>query len=108
MPYFTYAYIIIWYIKSSNTRFVVKSMFCNMSVFLHVSNKCKENAIKMQKNSKIYLDCIKKCATFASLLKNKSTEQKSSLKRFHKQYVVQEQEKQSECCLMRLKGDEPG
>ena len=51
---------------------------------------------------------MKKCATFASLLKNKSTEQKSSLKRFHKQYVVQEQEKQSECCLMRLKGDEPG
>ena len=53
----------------------------------------------MQKNSSIYLHDMKKCATFASLLKNKSTEQKSSLKRFHKQYVVQEQEKQSECCF---------
>ena len=69
-----------------------------------LEEKCNKNA----KNSSIYLHDIKKCATFASLLKNKSTEQKSSLKRFHKQYVVQEQEKQSECCLMRLKGDEPG
>ena len=57
----------------------------------------------MQKNSKIYLDCIKKCATFASLLKNKSTEQKSSLKRFHKQYVVQEQENNQNAALKMQK-----
>ena len=57
----------------------------------------------MQKNSKIYLDCIKKCTTFASLLKNKSTEQKSSLKRFHKQYVVQEQENNQNAALKMQK-----
>ena len=57
----------------------------------------------MQKNSSIYLHDIKKCATFASLLKNKSTEQKSSLKRFHKQYVVQEQENNQNASLKMQK-----